>query len=134
MNEDSIEGLERRYAKHEAWKGVWDMLMMPVVFLSLGALSLVTFNQQSLPLIVMPLPLLPMIGVLFAMKVSHARIRRLREAISSHYQRKYMKTCWRTPAKAEGVVIGVSTFGDTLTLAFENGVKETYGRNLLTEI
>lgn len=134
LNEDSIEELERKHARYEAWKGITDMLIMPVVFLSLGALSLVTVNQQALPTIVMPLPLVPMVGALFAMKASHNRIRRSREAIAAYYQRKFLKTRWRTVADAEGVVIGVSTFGHSLTLAFENGVKESYDRSMLTEV
>ncbi|MCV9964218.1 hypothetical protein OIU34_20240 [Pararhizobium sp. BT-229] len=129
MNDTEITKLEQKIRK---WSGKARMLVMPTIFVALASLPYVTFHQNSLPTIALAAPVLLMFGVLMIMKAANRWEASARRRIASHYRAKFMKTKWRTVADAEGVAIGVSTFGDRLTLAFGNGVTETYDRTLLT--
>ncbi|MCZ7862565.1 hypothetical protein O9X98_14415 [Agrobacterium salinitolerans] len=131
MTDAEIAELERKFEK---WNGKSTILIMPTVFVSLFALPLVTLYQNSLPPIVLFAPLVPLVALLLGLKVVRRWEESTRRAIASHYEAKFMRTRWRTVADAEGVAIGVSTFGNRLTLAFGNGVTETYDRSLLAPV
>jgi len=131
VTEAEIAALERKYEK---WSGKATMLIMPAVFVALLTLPIVTFHQNSLPLYMLASPVVLLLAVLFVIRAAQRWEDNARSRIATHYHNTYLKTRWRTVADAEGVVIGVSTFGTGLTLAFGNGVKETYERGMLTRI
>lgn len=131
MTDAEIAELERKFTK---WNGKTTMLIMPTVLVSIFAMLLVTLYQNALTPIMFAAPLIPMLALTVGLKVARRWEESTRRAISAHYHAKYMKTRWRTVADAEGVVIGVSTFGNRLTLAFGNGVTETYDRGLLSPL
>jgi hypothetical protein len=131
MTDTEITKLERNFAK---WNGKAPLVILPTIFVSIVALQLVIIYQNSLPPIMFLAPLLPVLAVTFVLKAANRWERSTRQAIATHYGEKFLKTKWRTVADAEGVAIGVSTFGNSLTLAFGSGVTETYDRSLLSPV
>lgn len=131
VTEAEIAELERKYEK---WNGKASLLLMPTLFLALMTLPVVTLYQNSLPLFMLASPVAMLFTVLFITRAARRWENATRDRIATHYSDKFMKTRWKTVADAQGVVIGVSTFGSSLTLAFGNGVKETYDRAMLTPV
>jgi hypothetical protein len=131
VTDSELAALERKY---ENWNGKSTLLIMPTVLLALFALPVVIFHQNSLPIYILVSPLVVILAVFSVNRAARRWEDMAERQIAVHYGDMYLKTRWQTLAGAEGVVIEVSTFGDRLTLAFANGVTETYDRNMLVRI
>ncbi len=131
MTEDEVLELRRKLKKWGDWPTA---LLVPGVMLSLMPLPLVTLYQTHLHPVFLLSPLLLLGLVLFAQKRFMDWERASRRAIAAYYSEQYMGTKWVTPAGAEGVTIGVSTFGGVLKLTFPSGHSEEYEIEILARV